>query len=260
MVPPPYIFNKAMDRAGFEEAVFADWPDSIESNGRIEPDDEKLFFMQLHYSAHRLRKLYLKASRRCTKRIQKDYSTWTQRYHLVRARLTDANLGLVYEMIGRNRFSNLERDDLRGEGMMALLRAVDTFDPWRGYRFSTYACNAIIRAFSRAAGKTAKRTSIVNAPFDPEFEEVDLQAVKRESDEKFLAERLNIVLENNSADLTDTERFVIDRRFPMEMGVKKQTLEQLGAVMDVSKERIRQIQIAAVAKLRRAMEMDLAFV
>jgi len=258
LVPPPYIYNADMDVSGFEAEVFADWPDTVESTGRITAAEETVVFKQLHYCAHMLRTLYLKAEQRLTPKTKKQYSTWTQRYHLVRSRLTEANLGLVYEMIGRNRFTNLEHDDLRGEGMMALLRAVDTFDPWRGYRFSTYGCNAIIRAFSRAAGKTAKRTAVVNAPFDPEFEEVDLQAVKHKDDQKFLAERLNIVLDDNTADLTDTERFVIGKRFPMEFGIKKKTLESLGREMNVSKERIRQIQIAAVTKIRSALEADTA--
>ena len=258
LVPPPYIFNAEMDEKGFEQEIFASWPDTVESTGRITAAEETVVFKQLHYSAHMLRTLYLKADKRLTPKIRKEYSTWTQRYHLVRSRLTEANLGLVYEMIGRNRFTNLERDDLRGEGMMALLRAVDTFDPWRGYRFSTYGCNAIIRAFSRAAGKTAKRTSVVNAPFDPEFEEVDLQAAKHEDEQQFLSERLNIVLDDNTAELTDTERFVIDKRFPMEFGIKKKTLEALGREMNVSKERIRQIQIAAVTKIRSALEADAA--
>lgn len=258
LVPPPYIYNADMEVSGFEAEVFADWPDTVESTGRITAAEETVVFKQLHYCAHMLRTLYLKAEKRLTRKTKKQYSTWTQRYHLVRSRLTEANLGLVYEMIGRNRFTNLEHDDLRGEGMMALLRAVDTFDPWRGYRFSTYGCNAIIRAFSRAAGKTAKRTSVVNAPFDPEFEEVDLQSVKHKDDQKFLAERLNIVLDDNTADLTDTERFVIGKRFPMEFGIKKKTLESLGREMNVSKERIRQIQIAAVTKIRSALEADAA--
>jgi len=258
LVPPPYIYNSEMDESGFEAEIFASWPDTVESTGRITAAEETVVFKQLHYSAHMLRTLYLKAEKRLTSKSKKLYSTWTQRYHLVRSRLTEANLGLVYEMIGRNRFTNLEHDDLRGEGMMALLRAVDTFDPWRGYRFSTYGCNAIIRAFSRAAGKTAKRTSLVNAPFDPEFEEVDLQAAKHEDEQKFLTERLNIVLDDNTAELTDTERFVIGKRFPMEFGIKKKTLEALGREMNVSKERIRQIQIAAVTKIRSALEADAA--
>ena len=258
LIPPPYIYNQEMDQTGFEKELFASWPASIESTGRITAAEETTIFKQLHFSAHMLRTLYLKADARLTSKTRKLYSTWTQRYHLVRTRLTEANLGLVYEMISRNRFTNIEHDDLRSEGMMALLRAVDTFDPWRGYRFSTYGCNAIIRAFSRAAGKATKRKSIVNAPFDPEFEEVDLQAAKHEDDQQFLAERLNLVLDCNTAELSDSERFVIDKRFPMEFGLKKKTLEALGREMNVSKERIRQIQIAAVSKIRSALEADFA--
>ena len=46
-----------------------------------------------------------------------------QKYNLIRARLIEGNLGLVYDLIGRTRFNNLERDEMSSEGMMALLRA-----------------------------------------------------------------------------------------------------------------------------------------
>src|SRR5204863_7885212 len=116
-------------------------------------------------------------SPRATK-IQRDYCKWIERYNLIRERLIQANLGLVYDLIGRSRFGSLERDEMSSEGMMALLRAVDTFDPWRGFRFSTYACNAILRAFSRAALHDSKRRNLVVASWDPEFEKSDAPEVR----------------------------------------------------------------------------------
>ena len=43
----------------------------------------------------------------------------------------------------------MEFVDLVAEGNMALLNAIDRFDCSRGYRFSTYACNAIVKGFAK---------------------------------------------------------------------------------------------------------------
>ena len=51
-------------------------------------------------------------------------------------------------------------------------------------------------------------------------------------------------------------KFVLSRRFPSDPSRKRQTLEQIGRDIRVSKERVRQIQNGALLKLRSAMEAD----
>ncbi len=153
MVPPPYVPNNELKRKHTERDLFADWPGPAAKSGRVHPDCEALLFKQLHYCGYRLSKIYKEADsgRKSKAALKRQYNKWVDRYNQIRTRLIEGNLGLVYDLIGRSRFENLDRDEMSSEGMMALLRAADTFDPWRGYRFSTYACNAILRAFSRAA-------------------------------------------------------------------------------------------------------------
>jgi len=256
MQPPPYITNAELRSRRIEDRLFADWPGAAVGSGRLRPDEETLLFKQLHFCGYQLSRLYKAADRSVHSSKKRDYSMWAQRYHQVRTRLVEANLGLVYDLIGRSRFDNLDRDDMSSEGMMALLRAVDTFDPWRGFRFSTYACNAILRAFARAAIQDSRRRGKISGSYDEDFEKSDMPDQTRQDQRALFAERLRRILRMDNADLTDVEKTVLARRFPLEEGRTRQTLEEIGRMMRVSKERVRQIQLSAVAKLRQAMADD----
>lgn len=256
MNPPPYIMNVELKGRGIEEELFADWPGPAVGSGRVTHSEETLLFKQLHYCGYRLSKMYRAAHKSPRNVSPRTYSKWVERYNQIRTRLTEGNLGLVYDLIGRSRFEALDREEMTSEGMMALLRAVDTFDPWRGFRFSTYACNAILRAFARAALQDSKRRSKIAGPWDPEFEEGDLPEQRRDDQRALFTERLQKVLRLESADLTDIEKTVLARRFPLQQTRRRQTLEEIGRQMRVSKERVRQIQLGAIAKLRKALSAD----
>ena len=66
-------------------------------------------------------------------------------------RMVECNLRLVVHIAGayRNRHSYVSLDDLIQEGSTGLIRAVELFDPARGYHFSTYAFNWIRQAMTR---------------------------------------------------------------------------------------------------------------
>jgi RNA polymerase sigma factor (sigma-70 family) len=237
--------------------LFQDWPREACGNGRLSTEEEVLLFKQLHYCGYRLSKLYQATDHDGpTASVRRQYREWVQRYLLIRTRLVEANLGLVYDLIGRNRFDNLDRDDLNSEGMMALLRAVDAYDPWRGFCFSTYACNAILRAFARAALQDSQRRSRIAGSYDEDFEKSDMPEQVRQDHRALFVERLRRILDMENAELTDIENMVLARRFPLEEGRTRQTLDEIGRMMGVSKERIRQIQLAAISKLRRALIRD----
>ena len=71
----------------------------------------------------------------------------------------------------KTRAEDMEFADMLGEGNMALLRAVDKFDVSRGFKFSTYACRAILKAFGRGRKQTKYRQHNP-VHFDPEMERV----------------------------------------------------------------------------------------
>jgi RNA polymerase sigma factor (sigma-70 family) len=153
--------------------------------------------------------------------------------------------------------SEVDFADLVSEGNMALLRSVDKFDCTRGFKFSTYACRAILKAFSRQGMKLSKYRQRFPTDFDPALEKSNhLENVRRTHEEECALEVKHLVL-NNEADLTQVEQTVIHHRFGLGNDKKpgeSLTLEQVGQIIGVTKERVRQIQNKALEKLRLHLE------
>src|SRR5690606_24896052 len=105
--------------------------------------------------------------------------------------------------------------DLVSEGNMALLRAVDKFDAARGFKFSTYACRAILKAFSRIGVKVSKYRQLFPTDFDPKLEKSDFMQRKREAHEDDCVDELRQIINENRADLTEIEKEVIQHRFAL---------------------------------------------
>jgi RNA polymerase primary sigma factor len=154
-------------------------------------------------------------------------------------------------MIARFRAKGFDRDDLLSEALFALARAVDRFDPWRGFRFSTYACNVIIRALMRRC-----RNQITYQQRFPLLEaECYDHPEKPDSDGALYLERLNRAVRHNTGELTDVESRVLAKRFPSNND-SPMTFREISKVIGLSRERIRQIEGVALQKLRTALLTD----
>jgi RNA polymerase primary sigma factor len=223
----------------------------LESDGLLNGDDERTLFKKYQYCRYRIDRL---SRRRDTD--PEDLHLWNERLTRVTERLVSANLGLVYEMMRRVRPTHIDREELISEGMLALYRSVQSFNPWSGFRFSTYACNAILRAFGRRIQTENRRSSRSPVQFDPLLDKGAWAVDPRQSEVELYAERLNRIMDNGAAELTPTERLVLSRRFPHNPDAHRQTLAEIGREISVSKERVRQIQNIALAKLRQALEDD----
>ena len=176
---------------------------------------------------------------------------WADRWKLVRDYLIEQNLGLIYSIGSRFRSRDVEWDDVRGEAFYALVRAVEGFNPWFGFRFSTYACNAIRRALIHLGRKATQYRCRFPVEHDPIYE----QPAETDVDSDLYVERLSRVLDQNLAELTDREVTVLDWRFPKDGG-EALTLGEVGEVIGLSKERVRQIQKRALSKLREVLDGD----
>jgi RNA polymerase sigma factor (sigma-70 family) len=92
--------------------------------------------------------------------------------------------------------------------------------------------------------------------FDPKLEKSNFLETKRSTFEKDAAEAVKQIVLENRAELTDVERTVIEHRFGLESGEqeKPMTLEQVGQIIGVTKERVRQIQNKAMEKIKLQLE------
>lgn len=177
---------------------------------------------------------------------------WARRWKVLRDYIVEGNMGLVYAMMGRFRIHSAEWDELRSEALLALLRAVEGFDVTRGVRFSTYACNAILRGLIQAEKRAAKR----RLRFPMEFEVNYERPVPPEDRwSELYVDRLHRALDSNEVELTERETEILGWRFPLGGG-DGMTLEAIGDTIGLSKERVRQIQKSALTKIRAVLEAD----
>jgi RNA polymerase sigma factor (sigma-70 family) len=183
---------------------------------------------------------------------------WFKIANAARAQIVQANLPLVLAMAKRTKLTGVDFSELISEGNMALLRSVDKFDCSRGFKFSTYACRAILKSFSRVAIRSSRYRSRFPTEFDPALEKSDFIERKRQEVEEFCVDELRSILTENLANLNDVEKKVIRARFALDATDSDQaqpmTLEQVGEIIGVTKERVRQIQNKALEKLRQTLE------
>ena len=279
-----YIDSTAFREAGAEKHIYDDAPDIAKpdtswyhpvmddlSPGKhrtvksaqqviLTGAQEKVLFHQFNYARFRVAELQMiiwqSDSRKPSTEQAEQMLKWYRTAERIREQIAETNLALVLAMAKRTRMSEVDFADLVSEGNMALLRAVDKFDAGRGYKFSTYACRAILKAFSRQGMKLSKYRQRFPTDFDPKLERSNYLETKRADFEKDAAEEVKRIVLENRADLTDVERTVIEHRFGLEStdGERPMTLEQVGQIIGVTKERVRQIQNKAMEKIRLELE------
>jgi len=220
---------------------------------KLSREDEAELFMRYNYARYRVATLVSKQKRRFSAKRLGEILEWHRRSLENRTALIGANMPLVVAMSKRTWINTAEFGELISEGNMALMRAVDKFDVARGFKFSTYACRAILKAFSRLVTKAGTYRRRFPREFVPELEKSD-ELDRRHEDQRELAiENLRHVLRRNTAGLSEVERAVVGARFAVAGYTQPQTLQQVGLLVGLSKECVRQLQNGALRKLKAAM-------
>ena len=223
-------------------------------------DRERFLFLRLNYCRRKVLALLEEhAGRRLSAESVAEILRWEKAAAETRGEIVRENVPLVLAMAKRTRITGVDLTDLISEGNLALLRAVNKFDCSRGYKFSTYACRAILKSFSRVATRMSRHREHFPTEFDPSLERSDFIERSRIAAEGDCVHELKAILAENGAHLSDIEHKVVMARFALDAdgdltSQSAQTLEQVGQMIGVTKERVRQIQNKALTKLRAALE------
>jgi len=218
--------------------------------------EEQIMFLRFNYAKRKLGLLKKRVGRDgLTRQNANLLVEWFERHENLREYLVRTNLALVLAMAKRTRLGDIDFAEVVSEGNMALLRAVEKFSVDRGFKFSTYACRAILKAFSRISIKHSKHRTRFPVEFEPELEKSDWIDTKRDTVEKDLTDEIRQIVDRNLAELSDIEQTVIKERFNWQQAKDSPlTLEEVGAIIGVTKERVRQIQNKALIKIRKLMQ------
>lgn len=138
-------------------------------------------------------------------------------------------------------------EELASEGDATLLRAVSLFDPSRGFRFSTYATYAVRRRLARYVTSLehthATPVDFSDSPPIPDQRRWTLP-YQQSMDEG--CEWLEVAL----YELSQRERYIIRCRFGWGREFETRTLQEIADELGVSRERVRQLELRAIQKLR----------
>lgn len=249
---------------GTRFAEFADEiSDAVAGGERIPAlsyEQEAHIFLRYNYTRCKIATMLQKyAGKRLTAAATRELLAWGHRMLACRSVIVRLNMPLVLAMAKRTRLTNIDFNEMISEGNMALLRSVEKFDCGRGYKFSTYSCRAILKSFSRVAMRASRYRGKFPTEFDPAMERSDYIETQRVGHEADCVNELKEIFLENLAELSDVERTVITERFALGRDVDRgedgpKTLEQVGRIIGVTKERVRQIQNNALKKMRTTLE------
>jgi RNA polymerase sigma factor (sigma-70 family) len=217
-------------------------------------EQEQHLFRKMNYlkhKAHLLRK-HLDPTRAKTQDLDRVEELQDQANE-VKELLINCNMRLVVSIAKRHVAVTDNFFELLSDGNVSLIRAVEKFDYFRGNKFSTYASWAIMKNFARSIPEEKHRREryvtgheeLFDAAPDNRTDEAEcLQSAEQAS------HKVNRLLSL----LDPREREIIRMRAGLDSGSEGMTLEKIGEKLGITKERVRQLNVRAMKKMRSLAE------
>ena len=178
-----------------------------------------------------------------------------------RQKLIEHNLRLVAHIIKKYYASQNDQEDLISIGTIGLIKAIDTFDPRKGIRLSSYASRCIeneILMFFRSGKKSAQDVSL-NEPIDTDKDGNTLTILDTMAVDDTIIDSIDVTIKSErlyrylQSALTPREREVVCRRYGL-CGFAPQPQRVVAKRLGISRSYISRIEKKALEKLRQEFE------
>jgi len=178
-----------------------------------------------------------------------------------RQKLIEHNLRLVAHIVKKYYAAQNDQEDLISIGTIGLIKAIDTFDPGKGIRLSSYASRCIeneILMYFRSGKKSAQDVSL-NEPIDTDKDGNALTILDTMAVDDTILESIDVKMKSEKlyrylqSALTSREREVVCRRYGL-LGYLPQPQREVAKRLGISRSYISRIEKKALEKLRREFD------
>lgn len=220
----------------------------------LKKEEERHLFRKYNYLKYRIFKLTFKPSLNFLresglKEIEKSISNMNN----VREVIIKCNTRLLVKPVSKF-FANdtYDRDEFICNSCLHMIKAIDYFDYRLGFKFSTYYINVLTRNLVRDRNYLQRDTKGIGVSFDETNKKTeDYREINENYNKDFIAN----MLKELDKKFDKKKSTVIKKAFGV-CGHKKQTLEEIGSQLKLTKERIRQIRDQSVDLLKK---LDLVY-
>jgi RNA polymerase primary sigma factor len=216
---------------------------------RLSAEEEVSLFRHMNYVKHRAERL---------RQAVQDTDSWAEQAPAIERLLEESTrlrnyLVQVFSKLAvavARQYANAEfrLDELLSEAHLTLLRCVEIFDADRGYRFSTYATNAIRHNLNRYVSQQHKLRQLTREYLAADGVAADPIENPRHREREYSLRMSGLC--RWIGELEPREQTILRLRYGLTNRPCRVTLQSLAEQLGLSRERIRQLEIRAIEKLR----------
>ena len=175
-----------------------------------------------------------------------------------------ANLRFVFNIASRYKGNGTAISDLISEGNLGLIKAIQKFDPDKDVKFISYAVWWVRNSMQefikkrQACLNIEKEEDSLNSPVDTYYlkDSEDDYIIKKETvlsneedeERNELHKNQKKIVDKLLGNLSERERFIIEQYYGI--NGEEKNLEEIGNMLGITKERVRQIKACSLTKLR----------
>jgi len=254
----PPVSDKDVEPFGLADDSLPVYLQSLKDMPVLNREREARLFRRYNYLKYLARRMRAGINlSRVSSRLLGEIEDYLAEAEAIKKIIIESNLRLVVGIASKHTTSGANLPDLISEGNFSLMQAVEKFDYMRGFRFATYASWTIAKDYARKIpAETGRPDKAPTAPLaDIQRDLRTTAAAGVVAIERARQSLIGVIKDN----LDEREQYIILNHFGLlgsPVRKKKKTLQQIGEDLGIGKERVRQIELVALQKLRQSLSSE----